>query len=138
MPEPHDVPPSTRLLPPQEPTSTLDVDFPLHLTGLHRAEPATERFVTPKLVEGSKPNIAAYEILRELGRGGMGVVFLARQTTLNRQVALKLILEGGFASAEDRVRFLAEAEVIAQLQHPHIVQVHEFNGTTEGNPYFSM
>ena len=78
-----------------------------------------------------------YEIIGTLGRGGMGVVYHARQTKLNREVALKVILSGGHSSDVDRNRFLAEAEAIASLNHPGIVQVYEF-GTHAGQPYFAL
>jgi tetratricopeptide (TPR) repeat protein len=81
--------------------------------------------------------VPGFEILQTLGRGGMGVVYLARQLHLNRLVALKMVLAGSHSSEEDRLRFLAEAETIAKLQHPSIVQVHEF-GTHEGKPYFAL
>lgn len=83
------------------------------------------------------PEIPGYRVLELIGRGGMGVIYRAMQKHLHRPVALKMILAGTHASPESRLRFMAEAEVIARLQHPGIVLVHEF-GTYQGNPYFAL
>jgi serine/threonine-protein kinase len=81
--------------------------------------------------------IPNYQILSELGRGGMGVVYKARQVGLNRVVALKMVLTAGHASESDLIRFRLEAEAVAKVQHPNITQVYDI-GEHEGRPFFSL
>ena len=83
------------------------------------------------------PQIPGHEVQEVLGRGGMGVVYKARHVRLNRSVALKMLLTGAHASPESRERFLREAEAVAGLRHPNIVQVHDM-GDQDGQPYFTM
>src|SRR5438477_11017317 len=91
----------------------------------------------PASGDAPKPIVAGYEIISELGRGGMGVVYKARHVELGRTVALKMILGGGHAGQAELARFRTEAEAVARLQHANIVQIHEI-GEHDSLPFFSL
>ena len=96
------------------------------------ANDATGAYASPPSATGIPEKINGYEILDVLGRGGMGVVYKARQPGLGRIVALKILLAGGHASERERKRFNSEAEILAKLRHPGIVQIFEIGETAEG------
>src|SRR5262249_10950878 len=82
-------------------------------------------------------NVGKYEIIAEIGRGGMGIVYKARDQKLDRLVAVKMIRGANYASPADVARFLAEARARARLDHPQIIPVYEI-GEADGLPYFVM
>ena len=95
-------------------------------------KPDTEPVIAP-----APKQVGVYDILSEVGRGGMGVVYKARHRSLNRLVALKMVLAGEFASPIQELRFRLEAELAARVQHPNIVQVYEI-GSYEGRPFLAL
>ena len=105
----------------------LDALFP----ATDETRPATEA------VDATLPEIPGYEISSVLGVGGMGVVFSARHLRLNRVVALKMGLAGAYAGPTERERFQREAEAVAALRHPNIVQIFDI-GDADGRSYFTM
>jgi len=105
----------------------------------HDSLTLANRETTPLLAPALSelPRFGDYELIREVGRGGMGIVYRARQVSLDRVVALKMILAGRLATTEDLLRFQTEAEAAGRLQHPNIVAVHEVR-EVDGQHFFSM
>src|SRR5262245_23262703 len=103
----------------------------------HPSRALAPTLATPRYASRLPARVAGYDIEGELGRGGMGVVYKARQTSLNRTVALKVILAGAHASEKERARFQREAEAAARLDHPNIVGVYEV-GKADSRPYCAM
>ncbi len=119
--------------PASEPFLTRLKQCPPPVSGAPGAEPPNGSSSGPAAL----PAVPGYEILSVLGRGGMGVVYKARQVGLNRLVALKMILAGSHVGPKGLARFLAEAEAVARLRHAHIVQIYDM-GEAAGSPYFAL
>jgi hypothetical protein len=125
--------------PPADPSGAVTID-PQHPNPTMSLGPAQAAGAPPPPAGAGDerlPAVAGYTLLGVLGRGGMGVVYQARHLALNRTVALKMILAGSHAGTPERARFAAEAEAVAQLSHPHIVQVFEV-GEHDGLPYCAL
>jgi len=96
-----------------------------------------EKALPPTASRSLPHSFGDYELLEVIARGGMGIVYRARQRSLNRIVAIKMLQGGAFAQPNFIERFRAEAEAVARLQHPNIVAIHEI-GELDGQPFFSM
>jgi eukaryotic-like serine/threonine-protein kinase len=105
---------------------------------LHQADQIVEQALAPpEPAPRPAAQFSDYELLEEIGHGGMGVVFKARQRSLDRIVAVKMIRTGEYPGGEERKRFASEAKAVARLQHPNIVQIYEV-GEPDGQPFFSL
>jgi formylglycine-generating enzyme required for sulfatase activity len=128
------MPAERETLPPLPPLS------PLAPTGSPRTSAPHPEAMTPSSPSASAPApvcLPGYEIERELGRGGMGVVYLARQVELGRLVALKMLRTGPWTNSEERERLLREARLVARLDHPGIVAIHAI-GEHQGQPFLAL
>ena len=139
---------STRPAPGSEAASDFDLGLPVTKDGLGQNDDRTGTLGSlPSTIpdpragadssQAGLPKIAGYEILGKLGEGGMGIVYKARQTGLNRLVALKMIIGGSQVREHHLARFRIEAEAVAQLRHPNIVQIYDI-GEVDGLPFVSL
>ena len=113
----------------------IDAEFAALLPPSNAAREAEAMQPTPRPAE--LPQVSGYRVEGVLGHGGMGIVYRAWHLRLDRAVALKMLLAGPYARPEERERFLREAQAVAALRHPNIVQVHDA-GEVDGRPYFTM
>ncbi len=102
-----------------------------------RSEVGADENAPTEILPSSLPEIDGYELIAEIGRGGMGVVYQALQITTQRMVAVKVMLTGPFASPAARLRFAREVQLAARMDHPGIVRILE-SGTVSGQPYYAM
>ncbi|WP_439622027.1 protein kinase domain-containing protein [Gemmata sp.] len=123
--------------PPGAPGPTADFPAGTVVQSPEDAGRAAELSLTAAAAAVRVPAIPGYEIDGELGRGGMGVVYRARHVRLNRPTAIKMLLGGRYVEPVAQARFLLEAEALAQVQHPYVIQVFEF-GQHDGQPYFAL
>ena len=108
-------------------------------TGVSMSIPLTEHDIELSTAPGeSLPKIAGYRLTRVIGNGGMSTVYLAEQASLDREVAIKVMLPEALADEVSRRRFENEARTIARLEHPHIVGIYEIGRTADGLPYYAM
>ena len=115
------------------------------VTGAHMSTPLSEHDIDSALPKGDGlasgeelPQIAGYRLTRVVGHGGMSTVYLAEQASLEREVAIKVMLPEALADEVSRRRFENEARTIARLEHPHIVGIFEIGRTADGLPYYAM
>jgi eukaryotic-like serine/threonine-protein kinase len=125
--------------PPTNPDPSPDLLDSLTVFPVSGKNDTTQDYDDPSTLDPDTPpdSFPGYELLETLGEGGMGTVYKARQSRLNRLVALKVVLGGRRAGPKDLIRFLAEAEAVASIKHPHVVQVHEY-GEADGHPFLAM